>query len=158
MFIVPTHPCLGNWSASVYLSVCLSVYYLEKNKSPGRLVILQLWYTWFDMKIGDQNEANKQGYQMALGWDSLLCLFRFYIKISENVDFRKWTQSLNRIWMHDVLLLCHFDMQNLKGKSITILKLLIRAIYCRQAETHSSICLDSTSKRVRTLILKNCKK
>ena len=60
--------------------------------------------------------------------------------------------------MHDVLLQCRFDMQNLKGKSVTILKLLIRAIYCRQAETHSSICLDSTSKRVRTLILRNCKK
>ena len=49
-------------------------------------------------------------------------------------------------------------MQNLKGKSVTILKLLIRVIYCRQAETHSSIRLDSTSKRVRTLILSNCKK
>ena len=60
--------------------------------------------------------------------------------------------------MHDVLLQCRFDMQNLKGKSVTILKLLIRAIYCRQAETHSSIRLDSTSKRVRTLILRNCKK
>ena len=60
--------------------------------------------------------------------------------------------------MHDVLLQCYFDMQNLKGKSVTILKLLIRAIYCRQAETHSSIHLDSTSKRVRTFILRNCKK
>ena len=59
--------------------------------------------------------------------------------------------------MHDILLQCRFDMQNLKGKSVTILKLLIRAIYCRQAETHSSIRLDSTSKRVRTLILRNCK-
>ena len=59
--------------------------------------------------------------------------------------------------MHGVLLKCRFDMQNLKGKSVTILKLLIRAIYCRQAETHSSIRLDSTSKRVRTLILRNCK-
>ena len=60
--------------------------------------------------------------------------------------------------MHDVLLQCRFDMQNLKGKSVTILKLLIRAIYCRQAETHSSIHLDFTLKRVRTVILRNCKK
>ena len=59
--------------------------------------------------------------------------------------------------MHDILLQFCFDMQILKGKSVTILKLLIRAIYCCQAETHSSICLDSTSKRVRTLILRNCK-
>ena len=49
-------------------------------------------------------------------------------------------------------------MKNLKGKSVTILKLLIRAIYCCQAETHSSICLDSTSKRVRMVILRNFKK
>ena len=60
--------------------------------------------------------------------------------------------------MHDVLLQCRFDMQNLKGKSVTILKLLIRAIYCRQAETHSSIRLDSTSKKVEMLILKKCEK
>ena len=61
--------------------------------------------------------------------------------------------------MFDILLQCRFDMQNFKGKSVTILKLLIRAIYCRQAETHSSIRLDSTSKRVRTVILRlvqNC--
>ena len=57
--------------------------------------------------------------------------------------------------MHDVLLQCRFDMQNFKGKSVTILKLLIRAIYCGQAETHSSIRLDSTSKRVEMLILRN---
>ena len=60
--------------------------------------------------------------------------------------------------MHDVLLQCRFDMQNLKGKLVTILKLLIRAINCRQAETPSFIRLDSTSKRVRMLILRNCKK
>ena len=60
--------------------------------------------------------------------------------------------------MHDVLLQCRFDMQNLKGKLVTILKLLIRAIHCRQAETHSFICLDSASKRVRILIFRNCKK
>ena len=60
--------------------------------------------------------------------------------------------------MHDILLQCRFDMQNLKGKSVTILKLLIRAIFCRQAEIHSSIRLDSTSKRVRTLIFRNFKK
>ena len=60
--------------------------------------------------------------------------------------------------MHDVLLQCSFDMQNFKGKSVTILKLLIRAIYCRQAETHSSIRLDSALKRVKMLILRNCKK
>ena len=58
--------------------------------------------------------------------------------------------------MHDVLLQCRFDMQNFKGKSVTVLKLLIRAIYCCQAETHSSIRLNSTSKRKRTLILRNC--
>ena len=49
-------------------------------------------------------------------------------------------------------------MQNLKGKSVTILKLLIRAIYCRQAETHSSIRLDSTSKKLEMLILRKCEK
>ena len=95
---------------------------------------------------------------MVPSWDSLRCSFRFYIKISGSVDFRKWTQNLNRLWMHDVLLYCRFHMQDLNGKSVTILKLLIRAIYCRQAETHSSIHLDSTSKRVRTFILRNCKK
>ena len=36
-------------------------YYLGKNKSLGRFAIFKLWYTWFDIKIGDQNEANKQG-------------------------------------------------------------------------------------------------
>ena len=51
--------------------------------------------------------------------------------------------NLKRIQMHDILLQCGFYMQNLKGKLVTILKLLIRAIYCRQAETHSSIRLDS---------------
>ena len=60
--------------------------------------------------------------------------------------------------MHDILLQCRFDMQNLKVKSVTILKLLIRAIYCRQAETHSSIRLDSTSKKVEMLILRKCEK
>ena len=49
-------------------------------------------------------------------------------------------------------------MHIFKGKSVTILKHLIRAIYCRQAETHSSICLDSALKRVRMLILRNYKK
>ena len=60
--------------------------------------------------------------------------------------------------MHDVLLQCRFDMQNLKGKLVTILKILIRAIHCRQAETPSFIRLDSISKRVRMLIVRNCKK
>ena len=60
--------------------------------------------------------------------------------------------------MHDVLLQCRFDMQNLKGKLVTILKILIRAIHCRQAETYSSIRLDSTLKRVETLILRYCEK
>ena len=60
--------------------------------------------------------------------------------------------------MHEVLLQCRFDMQNLKGKSVTILKLLIRAIYCRQAETHSSIRFDSTSKGVGMLIFRNWNK
>ena len=45
-------------------------YYLGKNKIPGPFLIFKLWYTWFDIKIGDQNEANKQGYQMAQSWDS----------------------------------------------------------------------------------------
>ena len=95
---------------------------------------------------------------MTPSWDSLLYSFRFYIKISENVDFRKWTQNLNRIWTHDVLLHCHFDRQNFIGKLVTILKLLIRAINCRQAETPSFIRLDSISKRVRILIVRDCKK
>ena len=95
---------------------------------------------------------------MVQSWDSLDSPFRFYIKISEKVDFKKWTQNLNRLWVQNILLQCCFDMQNFIGKSVTILKLLIRAIYCRQAETHSSIRLDSTSKRVRTFILRNCKK
>ena len=60
--------------------------------------------------------------------------------------------------MHDILQWCGFNVQNLKGKLVTILKLLIRAIHCRQAETHSFICLDSASKRLRMLIFRNCKK
>ena len=60
--------------------------------------------------------------------------------------------------MHNILLQCCFDMQNLNGKSVTILKLLIRAIICCQAEIHRSIRLDSTSKRLSMLILRNCKK
>ena len=83
---------------------------------------------------------------------------RFYIKITENVDFKKWKRNLNGILMRDGLLQCRFDMQNLKGKLVTILKLLIKAIHCRQAETPSFIRLDSTSKRLRMLILINCKK
>ena len=95
---------------------------------------------------------------MVQSWDSLGSSFRFYIKISKSVDFRKWTQNFNRIWMHNVLLQCRFDMKNLEVKSVTILKLLIRAIFCLQAEIHSSNRLDSTSKRVRMLILRNWKK
>ena len=33
-----------------------------------------------------------------------------------------------------------------------------KCINCRQAETSYSICLDSTSKRVEVLILRNCLK
>ena len=58
-----------------------------------------------------------------------------------------------------VLGLCpYFDRQNFIGKLVTILKLMIRAINCRQAETPSFIRLDSISKIVRMLILRNCKK
>ena len=59
--------------------------------------------------------------------------------------------------MHDVLLQCRLDTQNLKGKLVTILKLLIRAIHCRQAETPSFYRLGSTSKSLRMMILRNCK-
>ena len=60
--------------------------------------------------------------------------------------------------MDEVLLSCSFDLQNLIRKSVTNLKLLNRAIYCRQAETCRSIRLDSTSKRVGVLNLRNCGK
>ena len=60
--------------------------------------------------------------------------------------------------MHDVLFQCRFAMQNLKGKLVTILKLLIKAIHCRQADTPSFNRLDSISKIVRMMILRNCKK
>ena len=70
----------------------------------------------------------------------------------------EWTQSLNGINMHDILLWCSFDKQNFIRKSVTILKLLIRAINCRLAKTHSSIHLDSTSKTVGELFFRICKK
>ena len=51
--------------------------------------MVYLLYAKFEKKIGDHFEAIEQGYLMFPNKEFKLHLFRFYIKMSENVDSQK---------------------------------------------------------------------
>ena len=52
-------------------------------------IMVYLLYAKFEKKIGDHFEAIEQGYLMFPNRELKLHLFRFYIKMSENVDSQK---------------------------------------------------------------------